>query len=123
MYWGHVVYRSIFISSLDSHSDGTYSLQMILWWASDAINKLSTSLMACGWAHFQFWVNYPFFKVTFLHSWESRPAPHSNVQPVDILVVQKWIKSAAPTVSHTLHWLPPATQTSSWSAGGLVQFK
>ncbi len=28
-------------------------------------------------SRFSFWVNYPFFFL--LHSWESRPAPHSNV--------------------------------------------
>ncbi len=31
----------VFISSLDSHSDGTHSLQMIHWWASDVMLKFS----------------------------------------------------------------------------------
>ncbi len=30
-------YYDIFICCLDSHSDGTHSLQKIYWWASDAI--------------------------------------------------------------------------------------
>ncbi len=37
--WPHVT--SLFISSLDSHSDGTHSLQMIHWWASDVMLHLS----------------------------------------------------------------------------------
>ncbi len=31
-----VVYCNAFISCLDSHSDGTHSLERIHWWASDA---------------------------------------------------------------------------------------
>ncbi len=31
-----VDYCDVFISCLDSHSDGTHSLQSIHWWASDA---------------------------------------------------------------------------------------
>ncbi len=31
-----VDYCDVFISCLDSHSDGTHSLQRIHWWASDA---------------------------------------------------------------------------------------
>ncbi len=33
-----VDYCDVFISCLDSHSDGTHSLQMIHWWASDVIS-------------------------------------------------------------------------------------
>ncbi len=64
----------VLISSLDSHSDGTHSLQMIHWWASDIMlhfsksdeeTNSSTSWMAWGWVHFQpilvFWV--------FLYCW------------------------------------------------------
>ncbi len=36
MDWSGVDYCDVFISYLDSHSDGTHSLQMIYWWASDA---------------------------------------------------------------------------------------
>ncbi len=35
---------TIFISCLDSHSDGTHSLQMIHWWASDVKKKFSDVL-------------------------------------------------------------------------------
>ncbi len=47
---------------LDSHSDGTHSLQRIHWWASDAMlhfyksdeeTNSSTSWMVWGWLHFQ----------------------------------------------------------------------
>ncbi len=34
----------VFISCLDSHSDGTHSLQRILWWASDVILNFSKSV-------------------------------------------------------------------------------
>ncbi len=53
----------VLISWLDSHSDGTHSLQMIHWWANDIMlhfsksdeeTNSSTSWMAWGWVHFQF---------------------------------------------------------------------
>ncbi len=62
----------VFISCLDSHSDGTHSLQRIHWWASDGTlhfsksdeeTNSSTSWMAWGWvfsANFHFWVNFSF---------------------------------------------------------------
>ncbi len=53
----------VFISCVDSHSDGTHSLQRIHWWASDVIldfNKTvpmkknsSTSWMPWGWVNSQ----------------------------------------------------------------------
>ncbi len=36
---GWCVLCDVFISSLDSHSDGTHSLQSIHWWASDPPNQ------------------------------------------------------------------------------------
>ncbi len=39
-----VDYCDVFISCLDSHSDGTHSPQRIHWWASDVILLLSTSV-------------------------------------------------------------------------------
>ena len=51
-----------YISCLDSHSDGTHSLQRIHWWASDVMlhfsksdeeTNSSTSWMTCGWGHYQ----------------------------------------------------------------------
>ncbi len=40
-----VDYCDVFISCLDSHSDGTHSLQMIHWWASDAMLDFSKSVL------------------------------------------------------------------------------
>ncbi len=39
-----VDYCDVFISCLDSHSDGTHSLQRIHWWASDGMLHFSKSL-------------------------------------------------------------------------------
>ncbi len=38
-----VDYCDVFISRLDSHSDGTHSLQRVHWWASDVMLHFSTS--------------------------------------------------------------------------------
>ncbi len=57
-----VDYCDVFISCLDSHADGTHSLQRIHWWASDVMlhfsksdeeTNSSTSWMAWEWIHFQ----------------------------------------------------------------------
>ncbi len=55
-----VDYCDVFISCLDSHSDGTHSLQRIHWWATDVMihfskseTNSSTSWMAWGWVNFQ----------------------------------------------------------------------
>ncbi len=57
-----VDYCDVFISCLDSHSDGTHSLQMIYWWTSDGMLRFSksdeetnssTSWTAWGWVKFQ----------------------------------------------------------------------
>ncbi len=82
-WWTGVVwlYCDVFISCLDSHSDGTHSLQRIHWWAGDGMlhffqicsdeeTKSSTSSMAWGWVHFRkfhFWWTVP------LKSWLRRP--------------------------------------------------
>ncbi len=44
MDWSGVDYCDVFISCLDSHSDGTHSLQSIHWWASDVMLNLSKSI-------------------------------------------------------------------------------
>ncbi len=51
-----VDYCDVFISCLDSHSDGTHSLQRIHWWmdhSSDEETNSSISWMAWGWVNFQ----------------------------------------------------------------------
>ncbi len=40
-----VYYCDVFISCLDSHSDGTHSLQRIHWWASDVMLNFSKSVL------------------------------------------------------------------------------
>ncbi len=80
MDWSHVDYLQIiwcFISCLNSHFDGTHSLQRIHWWASDVKlislfwwrNKLIYSLeglrMNTFSADFYFWVNYSFNDAAF----------------------------------------------------------
>ncbi len=40
-----VDYCDVFISCLDSHSDGTHSLQRIHWWDSDEMLHFSTSVL------------------------------------------------------------------------------
>ncbi len=42
-WWTGVVWIIVFISCLDSHSDGTHSLQSIHWWASDVMLHFSRS--------------------------------------------------------------------------------
>ncbi len=61
-WWISVDYCDVFISCLDSHSDGTHSLQSIHYWTSDAMlhfskpdeeTNSSTSRMAWRRGHFQ----------------------------------------------------------------------
>ncbi len=69
MDWICVNYCDVFISCLDSHSDGTHSLHRIHWWASDVILHFSKSVlinnglrMSRSSANFNFWVNYSWTK-------------------------------------------------------------
>ncbi len=66
-----VDYCDVFISCLDSHSDGTHSLQRIHWWVSDVMLHFSKSVLMkkqthlhLGWskcpANCHFWVNDSF---------------------------------------------------------------
>ncbi len=68
MDWSGVDYCDVFISCLDSHSDGTHSLQRIHWWASvvmlhfsksDEETNSSTSWMAWGWVNVHFGWTFP----------------------------------------------------------------
>ncbi len=43
MDWSGVNYCDVFISFLDSHTDGTHSLQSIRFWASDVMLHFSKS--------------------------------------------------------------------------------
>ncbi len=53
-----VDYCDVFISCLDSHSDGTHSLQSIHCWDSDAVTHFSKSNFFLSFLHF--WLNYCF---------------------------------------------------------------
>ncbi len=81
-----VDYCDVFISCLDSHSDGTHSLQMIHWWAimlhfSKSVHIENCKCLQIWWrnkligilgrlrvntfsANFHFWVNYSFKYLT-----------------------------------------------------------
>ncbi len=72
--WSGVDYCDVFISCLNSHSDGTHSLQRIHWWASDVMLNFSKSVVMKKQTHLildglrvstfsalcHFWVNNSF---------------------------------------------------------------
>ncbi len=65
----HVDYCDVFISCLDSHSDGTHSLQRIHWWASDVMLNFSKSVLMKKQTHLHLrWPEgeYIFSKFSFL---------------------------------------------------------
>ncbi len=77
-----VDYCDVFISCLDSHSDGTHSLQGIHWWASyvmlhfsqsDEETNSSTFRMAWGWVTFQPFIIFgwtiPLRPMTWCREW------------------------------------------------------
>ncbi len=75
MDWSGVDYCDVFISCLDSHSDGTHSLQRIHWWASDGKihfsksneeTNSSTFWMAWGWVKFHWFTKCSFLGELFL---------------------------------------------------------
>ncbi len=72
MDWSGVDYCDVFISCLDSHYDGTHSLQMIHWWTSDLMIHFSKSVLIKTQAHLHLrwpeceyfqniWVNYSYW--------------------------------------------------------------
>ncbi len=89
-----------FISCLDSHSDGTHSLQRIHWWASDVMLNFSKSVpmkkrahLHLGWPEGEyifskFWVNCSFkdWNITLNHiSSCSARCPSPPKSPLNIL--------------------------------------
>ncbi len=89
-----VDYCEVFISCLDSYSDGTHSLQRIHWWPShvmlhfsksDEETNSSTSWMAWWWVHFQqifiFGWTIPLRQLAFADVLQAkiRPKDHQNV--------------------------------------------
>ncbi len=49
----HLDYCDVIISCLDSHSDGTHSLQRMLLWASDTMQHFSKSVLMKKQTHLQ----------------------------------------------------------------------
>ncbi len=68
-------YCDVFINSLDSHSDGTHSLQSIHWWASNVMLHFSNSdvkqtHLHLGWPEGEhIFSNFPFLGELFLKNW------------------------------------------------------
>ncbi len=73
--WTGVDYYDVFISCLDSHSDGTHSLQRIRWWASDVMLHFSKSDVKQTHLHLgcpegeHIFSNFPFLGELFLKNW------------------------------------------------------
>ncbi len=85
MDWSGVDYCDVFISCLDSHSDGTHSLQSIHWWCNATFLQICsleetnsfTSWMAWEcvkqiFSKFLFWVNYSFKLDSHCWLWQIR---------------------------------------------------
>ncbi len=78
MDWSHVDYCDVFINCLDSHSDGTHSLQSIHKWADDVMIHFSKSghfSLSCKWQRSKK-INYHFFIYIFMGfsclSWDGK---------------------------------------------------
>ncbi len=54
----------VFISCMDSHSDGTHSLQRIHWWASDVMLYFSESVLTKKQTHLH--IGWPKFQQMFI---------------------------------------------------------
>ncbi len=72
MDWSGVDYCDVFVSCLDSHSDGTHSLQRIHCWASDGKLHLSQSItmkkqthLSLGWPEGEDFQDLSFFLTFF----------------------------------------------------------
>ncbi len=66
MNWSAVYYCDVFISCLDSHSDGTHSLQSIHWWASDVMLHFSKSAKKKTHTHLRWPESEYIFSIFFL---------------------------------------------------------
>ncbi len=60
-------YCDVFISCLDSHSDGTHSLQRIYWWASDVKLNFSKSVPTKKQTHLH--LGWPESEYIFIFGW------------------------------------------------------
>ncbi len=114
-----VDYCDVFISCLDSHSDGTHSLQRIHCWASDDMLHFSTSdeetysstsWMAWGWVHFQlifiFAWTIPLIMKFTSNLWVKIDPPSPTIEtptdmPMNLLLVQMCVLTHMPLSAHS----------------------
>ncbi len=105
MDWSGVDYCDVFISCLDSHSDGTHSLQSIHCWDTDAVTHFSksdeetnssTSWMAWGGGHL-----YQVFIFVWTIPLITKEIWHVTIHPSDLVCV-RWSPLGAAGVSATL---------------------
>ncbi len=111
MHWSSVDFCDVFISCLDSHSDGTHSLHRIHWWTSDVVLNFSKSV--------------PMRKQTDLHlGW-----PESEYILSDFLCVNMkcihvigvgFVPLSGDGVCSALHLFPSAWAAAAASGVGLV---
>ncbi len=86
-------YCDVFISCLDSHSDGTHSLQWTHWWASDVILHFSEQVPMKKQTHLHLgWParEYIFSKFAFLGEIPLIKCPYYGLWKFNILVLGSW---------------------------------
>ncbi len=76
----HVEYCDVFISCLDSHSDGTHSLQMIHCWASDVVQNFSKSGLTKKQTHLH--LGWPESEYIFMFGWTT----HLIINKRDLII-------------------------------------
>ncbi len=113
LFLGGVDYCDVFISCLDSHSEGTHSLQRIYWWASDVMLHFSKSVATKKQTHLHLrWPEgeYSFIEMVLktLHPRSERNVMHHNwyiLSPSHRTLMSQWQSSISCTGT--------GTQTSS----------
>ncbi len=83
-----VDYCDVFISCLDSHSDGTHSLQRIYWWASAVMLNFTQSGLLKKQAHLHLgWPGWAKFQQIFISGWITLSTLNSFCVMLDCHVV------------------------------------
>ncbi len=91
MDWTGVDYCDVFISCLDSHSDGTHSLQRIHWWASDVMLHFSKSVQIKKWTHLH--LGWPEGEYICIFG-QSVPLKHNLLSWVITKLLSRWVSLA-----------------------------
>ncbi len=107
-----VDYCDVFISCLDSHSDGTHSLQRIHWWDSDGKINFSKSLPVIKQTHLYFWLHLQPLRSRTLRSRRHRVQWRRN-WPAGRTRTSRSSSSTARISASSAR--PDSTPTSSWS--------